>query len=99
MTSGAETACSKPGYDPEWWVFEHPGRCTRLCAHSLAAHICLNHCPVLQQCQEMAALNPDMWAGMVVGGMIWDGRKSKRMFVQPPYRSHCEACVPALVAA
>jgi hypothetical protein len=47
----------------------------------------------------MSALNPDMWTGMVVGGMIWDGRKSKRMFTQPPHRERCEACAPALVAA
>lgn len=99
MTSGAEPACSNISYNPEWWVMEHPGRCSVYCPHSVASHICLNHCPLLQQCQEMAALNPDMWAGMVVGGRIWDHRKSRREFVLPPHRERCESCSGTLVTA
>ena len=101
MTSGVDpslAACGSSGYDPEWWVAEHVGRCHKGCAHGIAAHICRSHCPVLAQCQEMAALNPDQWNGMVVGGLIWDSRPSKRAFQQPPLRLSCEACQPALVS-
>lgn len=92
MTSGASPACSDPNNDPEWWVLEHPGRCHRFCPHGLAAHICLNHCPLLKQCQDMAAENPSMWTGMVVGGMMWNNRRSQRRWQAPPMRIRCEAC-------
>lgn len=101
MTYGVNSilaACSGHGYDPEWWVTEHVGRCHKSCPHGLAAHICLNHCPVLKECQEMAAMNPDQWAGMVIGGLIWDSRPSQRGFHAPPLRLSCEACQPALVS-
>ena len=91
-----EPACSLPGHDPEWWVSEHPGKCSGGCAHGLAAHICLNHCPVVAQCQEVAAMNPDMWSGMVMGGRIWDPRPRKREFVLPLIRSRCGSCVSEL---
>lgn len=88
--------CSSPGYDPEWWTLLHPGRCDRFCPHGLAAHICLNHCPLLARCQDMAALNLEVFSGMVVGGLIWDSRPSKKEFRQPPLRLQCEACQPEL---
>jgi hypothetical protein len=98
MTSGVnvQPACSISDYDPEWWTFEHPGRCHKGCAHGLASHICLSHCPLVKQCQDMASDNPDMWAGMVVGGMIFDARRSKRHWWQPAGRISCESCKPEL---
>ncbi len=98
MTDGHSPACSHPMYDPEWWVMEHPGRCNRFCPHTLAAHICRSHCPLQKECLEMAARRPEMWAGIVIGGMIWNARPSKRRFEQPPARLKCEACTEPVLA-
>lgn len=98
MISGAnDPYCSRPDYDPEWWVHEHPGRCTKDCSHGLAAHICRDHCPLQQACQEMAAQDPKRWQGMVVGGMMWSANQFRRKVSQPPLKTRCSACEPALV--
>lgn len=65
-----DVACAAPDYDPEWWVAYHPGRCHTDCQHRLAIHICLNHCPLLRECRDMASWSSERWQGMVVGGMM-----------------------------
>jgi hypothetical protein len=84
--------------DPEWWTSDHVGRCESYCAHGLAVHICVSHCPVLAQCQEMAATNSKEWGGIVIGGLMWNPGKGQRVLRQPPRRTRCEACEPALVS-
>ncbi|RPJ30108.1 MAG: hypothetical protein EHM35_12905, partial [Planctomycetaceae bacterium] len=84
-------ACSGFGYDPEWWVHEHLGRCKKDCPHGLAVHICRYHCPLLGKCQEMAAEYPNAWPGMVVGGMIWAPSDSRVTQYQPKMKMRCEA--------
>lgn len=71
---------------------DHPGRCNKYCPHSLAAHICLNHCPLLEACQDMAAQHPEEWTGMVIAGKIWNNRPSRKKFEAPPVRIKCESC-------
>jgi hypothetical protein len=100
MIFGSEAACRNPGYDPEWWVHEHRGRCHRWCTHGLAAHICLNHCPLLEMCQEAGANNPKAFDGVVLGGMFWwmGTNSGRRPVTQPPHRERCEACTPIPVS-
>jgi len=99
-----ETACSSGDYDPEWWSHEHVGRCSTGCPHVLAAHICLNHCPSMQRCQEIAAMNPSIWAGMVIGGMMYSGNRRHRTILArfQPYTVPvtCSSCeqVPDLAS-
>lgn len=92
MTPGSRPACADPDYDPDWWTLDHPGRCNKYCPHSLAAHICVNHCPLFQRCQEVAYMQPEVWTGMVIAGQIWNNRANKKRFETPPLRIKCEAC-------
>lgn len=63
--------CAEPNVDPEWWVTLHAGRCPKGCPHGLAAHLCLDHCPLLEECQGILALSySDEYLGMVLGGMM-----------------------------
>jgi hypothetical protein len=73
-TGRPDPACAAGDYDPEWWVHDHLGPCSKDCPHTLAVHICLWHCPVVQRCQELAVDTHHLWAGMVMGGMLWNSR-------------------------
>ena len=55
--------CASPDQQPDMWFA--PDVETR----RLACHICLNHCPVLNECHEDAKNYP--YKGVVAGGIIW----------------------------
>jgi hypothetical protein len=87
--------CAESGSDPEWWVHQHPGHCPKGCPHGLAAHICLNHCPLVTSCQDrMTTSDKREFVGMVLGGLIKVGDHHGKSQIRVPLTlfQHCESC-------
>lgn len=87
--------CAVEGVDPEWWVHQHPGHCQRDCSHGLASHICLNHCAVVDLCQDwMETSGKDEFSGMVLGGLIKLGTVTGDKVLKVPItrRRTCSLC-------
>jgi len=87
-------------HDPEWWSLDHD-TCAKGCEHRLAAHIC-THCPFMATCQDEVMANPQLWGGMIMGGLVavrrsnrsirnFDSYKIKVM----PESGRCEICTPS----
>lgn len=58
--------CSDTDVDPDMWF------AAELETRRFAQHLCLHHCPVLDECRtEMARF---LHRGLVVGGVIWSER-------------------------
>ena len=87
--------CAEAGMDPEWWVGYHPGQCSKGCPHGLAAHICLSHCLLLDQCQDrMMNTGTGEYVGMVLGGMmkVRDLHGHQMLRVPKVLYASCETC-------
>jgi hypothetical protein len=75
--------CAQPGMDPDLW---HDDK-----RWGYARHICINHCPVLAECNAWAQQHPI--GGTVLGGLLWvEGHESSPAVIQPdsPYCSLCK---------
>jgi len=88
--------------DPDLWTKDHhpTNEPHTICGHAVAVHLCQRHCPIRQQCLERAQQQPAIWAGMVMGGVLWtaEGKPAVSSPEPGPAPWWCPTCQPVVSA-
>jgi len=73
--------CVRPDVNRDWWCGDRS---------AMARHLCVSHCPVLEECRNDIPTDPELRQGTVYGGYVYS-HTGVLLSTQPSVRS-CTWC-------